>query len=351
LSPPGSSNTCGWFHPTKPGHVIFGSTVVPPQGIDQAEFQREGRDYKWAFPREMDIVMVDLSRADGTPQSLEKLVTNADAYLAECAIRQDGRYLVYCECPPAKAGARPDGNLRVMDLQTREIVARIDAPGYDGGPFFSPDGTRLCYRSDRRGDDLLQVFVAELEVDEGGAIRGVSREFQLTDNAHVNWAPFWHPGGRHMIYTTSQMGHDNYEVFLIDADAGDVKAGRPVKYGTGKRRITFAHGFDGLPVFNRDASLMMWTSQRDHSRSSQIWLAGFTLDVNAPGVTREERMEPQEVNPTEMHAEDRESGLIYIYDMQKHTLMAYDKSTHERRLVTDEAEKAHAMELFKNPRN
>ena len=38
---------------------------------------------------------------------------------------------------------------------------------YDGGPFFSPDGQFICYRSDREGNNLLQIQVSKLQMDEG----------------------------------------------------------------------------------------------------------------------------------------------------------------------------------------
>ena len=46
-----------------------------------------------------------------------------------------------------------------------------------------------------------------------------------------------------------------------------------------KRRLTHAEGADVLPVFNSDGSVMMWTSQRDPSGTSQLWVADFVLDV------------------------------------------------------------------------
>ena len=71
LSPPGSSNTCGWFHPTEPGVVIFGSTVVPPSNPDKTGYQRESSRYSWQFPQEMDIVRCAAWReADGTAATL-----------------------------------------------------------------------------------------------------------------------------------------------------------------------------------------------------------------------------------------------------------------------------------------
>ena len=77
----------------------------------------------------------------------------------------------------------------MTDLETGNRVDLVMAPGYDGGPFFSPDGKRICYRSDRKKDDHLQIFVSELSFDESGAITGIDREIQVTDNEFVNWAP------------------------------------------------------------------------------------------------------------------------------------------------------------------
>src|SRR5262249_51257386 len=56
ISPPGSANTCGWFHPKLPGTVIFGSTLVAPSDDQPGGFRVGERTYKWMFPKEMDIV-------------------------------------------------------------------------------------------------------------------------------------------------------------------------------------------------------------------------------------------------------------------------------------------------------
>ena len=278
LSPPGSSNTCGWFHPTEPGVVIFGSTVVPPSNPDKTGYKRDSSRYVWQFPKEMDIVRCELARADGTAATLERIVEDPEAYLAECVVAADGRRMVFCE--HRVDDGRSGGDLFVLDFETGRRVAVTGDAGYDGGPFFSPDGKRLCYRSDRRGDDLLQVFVAELAFDSAGEVTGVAREFQLTDNMHVNWAPYWHTDGRHLVYTTSEMGHDNYEVFVIDADPG--ADGGPTKYGTRRRRVTYADGFDGLPVFNQDGSLLMWTSQRGTSTGRRTGTRTAAISCTRP---------------------------------------------------------------------
>ena len=77
------------------------------------------------------------------------------------------------------------------------------------------------------GNDLLQVYINNTE---GTAER------TLTKNEFVNWGPYWHPDGRHIIYATSKHGHTNYELYLMNVDTGD------------EERITYHEGFDGLPV-------------------------------------------------------------------------------------------------------
>jgi len=349
ISPEGSANTCGWFHPTRPGIVIFGSTVTPPVASDAPGYQRGGGRYKWQFPPEMNIVEVDLAKADGTADSLKTLIEASDAYIAECSYSPDGRHLLYCSLESG------EGDLFVRDERTGTVTRIVEAAGYDGGPFFSPDGRRICFRSDRTGDNLLQIFVGELAFNREGTIVGIEREFQLTDNGHVNWAPYWTTNGRALVYATSEMGHQNYEVFMVDADDGRASASRgTAKYGTTRTRITHAPGFDGLPVFNRDGSVMMWTSQRGADSSSQLWCAAFSPSKGAvTAAAKSEQSETESegggggfVSDTQITVEDPESGLFYIYDTADHSLIAYDVSSHTTREVTDPEEMSRALELF-----
>ena len=346
LTPPGSASTCGWFHPTERGVVIFGCTIVPPSDPGKTGYQRKTSRYSWQFPKEMDIVRCVVAKADGTAATLERLVSDPEAYLAECVISPDGKSMIFCE--HRVSDGSNGGDLWIMDLETKRRVSAATGAGYDGGPFFSPDGKRICYRSDRRGDDLLQIFVGELAFDRSGNILGVQREFQLTDNGHVNWAPYWHPNGRFLIYASSEVGHDNYEVFMVDADAGD---GGPTRYGTRRRRITFAPKFDGLPVFNLDGSRMMWTCQRSADQSSQVWIADFVAPLDGtPAASAEEEvgsLQKGAHTEDQLQVQDPSTGLYYIYDRNTHELSVYDPVTHQVRAANPE-ESTRAMQLFKD---
>ncbi len=262
LSPKGSANTCGWFHPTKPGTVLFASTIVAPTAENAPGYQRGTSRYRWAFPPETRIVAVDLAKADGTAESLEVLEGDGKAYVAEGSWSPDGRHLLFCSLEQG------DGDLFVRDLKTGRRTAIVEAAGYDGGPFFSPDGKRICYRSDRNKDNLLQVFVADLVFGEDGAITGVANERQLTSNEHVNWCPYFRPDGKTIVYATSEIGHRNYEVFEIVLP--DASGAEPVR-----RRVTEAEGADVLPVFSPDGRWLLWTGQRHEGRSSQLYVGRY----------------------------------------------------------------------------
>ena len=330
ISPVGSANTCGWFHPTEP-KVIFGSTITVPKEEVSSGYQRGTSRYRWAFPSEMEIVAVTLKNIKdaSTSELIRTLIKDGKSispveaekeaiwfapeaakpiferpnYDAECSFDKSGRFVLYAhieDAPKPAADApkdapppKPDANIYVYDTVTKKDYPIVIAPGYDGGPFFSPSGDWICYRSDRRGNDELQLFVAKLsftKADDGTMIpTGIEHEFQITDNEHVNWCPFFHPSGDFLIYGTSEIGHQNYEVFAVELNrakfqavlksAGDTTS--HVIADMPRVRITHADGADVLPVFSPDGTKMLWCSQRgpkiegEPRASSQIWIADW----------------------------------------------------------------------------
>jgi len=289
ISPPGSANTCGWFHPLRPWEVMFGSTLVPPAEHSGPGYQRgEGR-YVWQFPSEMEVVtrvVPEIWRAMHPGQAepaweahqlAAAPIFERPGYDAECSWSADGRFVLYANVDDEKSArlGKPDADIYVYDTRTGRHTPIVVADGYDGGPFFSPDGGWICYRSDRRGDNELQLFVGELDFDDDGAPAGLKREIALSDNAYVNWAPFWHPSMGFIVYASSEVGHHNYEVFAVQF-APDT----PLK-DLWRVRITHADGFDGLPAFSANGRHMLWVAQRgplaegEQRASSQIWGAAF----------------------------------------------------------------------------
>ncbi len=283
VSPPNTRNTCGHFAPDGRG-LIFSSTKGKENPDEPtAGYQREGRDYRWAYPRGMEIYRADNWQDEvgevqpgGAIDLARTPLTDNDAYDAEGSFSPDGQWIVFTSnrehARSAAPGAQPldpaavnkDLELYAMRADGSNVVRLTNAPGYDGGPFFSPNGKRVVYRSDRKNNNLLQVFVADVVFDDAGNIAGTTNEKQLTDDANVNWGPYWHPDGNHVIYATSAHGHTNYELYVMRGD------------GSQKTRVTHAAGADVLPVFSPDGKYLLWASKRD-GKSTQIYAARFRL--------------------------------------------------------------------------
>ena len=133
------------------------------------------------------------------------------------------------------------------------------APGYDGGPFFSPDGQRIVWR--RFDTSGMNADIYTMKTD-GSDVR------RVTDFQSISWAPFFHPSGEYVIFTSNKFGFSNFELFIVDAE--------------GKRepiRVTFTDGFDGLPVFAPDGRKLSWASGRTEDGTPQIFIADWNHEA------------------------------------------------------------------------
>ncbi|TLY42446.1 MAG: hypothetical protein E6K59_08260, partial [Nitrospirae bacterium] len=92
----------------------------------------------------------------------------------------------------------------------------------------------------------LEIFVMDAD---GGNQR------QVTRNGAANFAPFFHPDGRRIIFssnlTPSQtLPRSTFNLYLINDD------------GTGLEQVTSEGGFNSFPMFSPDGSKLVWVSDR-----------------------------------------------------------------------------------------
>ena len=266
VSPGQGKTTCAWIHPDGE-RVLFSSTHHDKTSVEKQnellELRRTGKQprYAWDYDEEFEIYeRLD----DGSYNRL----TNAVGYDAEGSYSPDGSQIVFAsnraayqkklsprEAELLKTDKSYFIDLYIMNADGSNVRQLTDVDGYDGGPFFSPDGSRICWR--RFSEDGTTAEIYTMAVD-GSDVR------RLTTINAMSWAPYFHPSGDYLIFTTNRHGFSNFELYCVRADG----KGDPV-------RVTFTDGFDGLPVFLPDGKQLAWTSNRTPQKQSQIFLGNW----------------------------------------------------------------------------
>jgi Tol biopolymer transport system component len=266
VTPGTGKTTCAFFHP-KEDRVMFASTHLDPDAVakqkQELQLRAEGKQkrYAWDYDETYDIFS---SKPDGSDMVR---LTKETGYDAEGNYSPDGQWVVFSSnraAYPIEKLSKQDQDRATVDLSyfcdiylmkadgtgVRQLT---NVPGYDGGPFFSPDGKRILWR--RFAEDGATADVYTMALDGSDVQR-------VTDFGAMSWAPYFHPTGDYIIFTSNILGFDNFELYIVDRDGRR----EPV-------RVTGTPGFDGLPVFSPDGKKLAWTSNRASNKQSQIFIA------------------------------------------------------------------------------
>jgi Tol biopolymer transport system component len=242
--------TCSYFSPDG-RWIYFSSTHERNEGPQKKADMSKG--YVWMVNPDFALYRTG-TRTTGNPKPQPILKRNG--YIAETTISPDGRYMTFTgnfEGDLEIYRANPDGtNVRRL---TNEI-------GYDGGPFVSWDGKKIVYR--RQAEDtpekiaeyraLLKenlVRPSRLDIWIMDADGGNKR--RVTQLPGANFAPFLHPDGKRIIFSSNHedpKGRE-FDLYMVNVD------------GTGLERITYSGDFDGFPMFTRDGRKLVFASNRN----------------------------------------------------------------------------------------
>jgi Tol biopolymer transport system component len=258
ISPGYGKTTCSFFRP-RTDEIEFASTHHDPQSKklqqDELDFRASGKTRRYSYKP---------GKNGGAPTYTR--LTNARGYDAEGSYSPDGQWIVFTSMRDAynrMLSAEEKKQLEIDPSYFAEIYIMhadgtgqtrlTNVPGYDGGPFFSPDGKRIIWRRFDKTGLIANVFTMN---PDGSDVR------QITDFGAMSWAPYIHPSGQYIIFASNKLGFDNFELYMVDIDGKK----EPV-------RVTYSDGFDALPVPSPDGKQLAWTSTRGGLSDGQIFLA------------------------------------------------------------------------------
>lgn len=242
--------TCSYFLPGD-STIVYSSTHLTSVDCPPTPKKEDyGNKYIWPVYEGYDIFVAD------TKGNQLKQLTFEKGYDAEPTVSPKGDKIVFTS---TRTG---DLELFTMNIDGSDVKQVTSELGYDGGAFFSPDGTKLIFRSSRpKTDEEIKEYKDLLAI---GLVQPTNMELyvcnidgselaKITDLGSANWAPFFHPSGKKVIFSSNHVSKRSFNLFMINLD------------GTGLEQITFDKVFDAFPMFSPDGKKLVFSSNRNNN--------------------------------------------------------------------------------------
>ena len=255
--------TCSYFMPGDKT-ILYASTHMGDGSCPHVPEPRADGKYVWPIYEDYNIFVSDLQG------NIVDTLTNRPGYDAEATVSPKGDKIVFTS---DRSG---DLELFTMDIDGSNVKQVTFGLGYDGGAFFSPDGTKLVFRSSRpQTTEEIEEYRSLLDQ---GLVMPTNMEIyvcdvdgsnliQITDLGKANWAPYFHPSGEKLVFSSNHHSDRGYQfnIFEINLD------------GSGLRQITHDNTFDAFPMFSFDGKKLIFSSNRNNNgtRDTNIFIADW----------------------------------------------------------------------------
>jgi len=192
-----------------------------------------------------------------------KQLTAGPGYNAEATLSRDGKRIVFTSLR--------DGDLDIYTMKAdgKGVKRLTHELGYDGGPFFSPDGRWIVYRAHhptapeevgRYKELLAQELVEPMQMDLYVMRADGSENRQITSLGGASFAPFFFPDSQRIIFSSN---YENpmtslFELYAVNRDGSQLE------------RITYTGGFNSFPMFSPDGKRLIFASSRNAKQRREI---------------------------------------------------------------------------------
>ncbi len=255
--------TCAFFMPNGKS-ILYASTHLGGEACPPDPERKPGGKYLWPIYDTYDIFIADLNG------KMIKQLTNNPGYDAEATVSPKKDKIVFTST------RNGDLDLYVMNIDGSNVKQITNELGYDGGAFFSPDGKKIVFRASRFSseeekqeyrDNLAKGLVAPTAMEIFVCNADGSGLKQVTKLGKANWAPFYHPDGKRIIFSSNHKGTRGFEfnLFMINED------------GTGLQQITYDKVFDSFAMFSPDGKKLIFSSNRNNNgtRDTNLFVADW----------------------------------------------------------------------------
>ena len=255
--------TCAYFMPGDKT-IIYASTHKGDENCPPEPAPRADHKYVWPIYPDFDIYVSDLEG------NVVAQLTDEPGYDAEATLSPQGDKIVFTS---TRTG---DLELFTMDIDGSNVKQITDELGYDGGAFFTPDGKKLIFRSSRPttaedikiyqdllAEHLVQPTSMELYICniDGSDLK------KITDLGKANWAPFMHPSGEKVLFSSNHASERGFpfNIYMINLD------------GTGLEQVTFGETFNSFLIFSPDGKKVAFSSNRNNGggRDTNVFIADW----------------------------------------------------------------------------
>jgi len=253
--------TCSYFMPNN-SDVLYASTHEWGDDCPPLPAARADRKYLWQVLPSYDIFVADKNG------SIVQKLTDHVGYDAEATLSPKRDRIVFT--------SDRSGDLELWTMKTdgTDLIQITNELGYDGGAFYSPNGEMLVYRASRPQTDsakkeykelLAQGLVAPTDMEIFTCNTDGSNVQQITHLGKANWAPFFHPSQKKIIFASnhaSKRGYD-FNLYMINVD------------GKGLEQITTESIFNAFAMFSPDGKRLVWSSNRNNNgtRDTNVFIA------------------------------------------------------------------------------